>query len=244
MNSNTPPWHPGMNMLNTNVVWQSPGEKVQFEKLMADPVSRQYLTAKGWDKPEAISYKLNSHGFRCEEFDSTPCLVVLGCSHTFGIGLPDKDVWGSLVGAALGLKVVNLGWPGQSADYCFRMAEYWLARLPVEHCVMLTPPEGRIEIITQKQTETFMPGSVSNYYNPQDWFLSQWIMNEENHRINNLKNKLAIKQLCSDAGISCQIYDSDIDLMADRKNLDYARDYMHHGPNAHKMLAEKILNEH
>jgi len=241
---NDAPWCPGLNSANTSLLFQSPIEEESYAKMMADPVHRKYFTEKGWDKPEAVTYKINSKGFRCEEFDDTPCLVALGCSYTFGVGLPEQDTWPSLVGKALGLKVVNLAWGGQGADYCFRMAEYWLPRLPVKYCVLLNPPPSRIEVLMENnKAETFMTNTMSSYYNPNDWFLNQWIMNEENHRLNNLKNSLAIKQLCATLNVPCQTYEARVDMSGSREELEYARDYMHAGPRGHRLLAEKILNE-
>jgi len=239
-----PPFTPGIRHANETQLWQSPIEKESFEKMVNDPLHRDYFIAKGWDKPESITYKINSHGFRCEEFDDTPCLVALGCSFTFGVGLPVQDTWPSLVGKALGLKVVNLSWGGQGPDYCFRMAEYWLSRLPAKRCVMLTPPSSRIEVVTEDAADTLLPGSLSSHYNPNDWFLNTWMMNTENHRLNRLKNILAIRQLCADLNIPCQIYESMKEFSKSREELEYARDYMHAGPLGHKLLAEKIINEY
>lgn len=238
------PWVPGIRSANTSSNWQSPIEEESFGKMMQDPVHRAYFTEKGWDKPDSITYKINSKGFRCEEFDNAPCLLALGCSYTFGVGLPVQDTWPSLIGKALGLKVVNLAWPGQGSDYCFRVAEHWLPKLNVKHCVLLNPPSCRIEVVTQDDAETFMINSMSNYYNPNDWFLNQWIMNEENHRLNNLKNSLAIKQTCANLGVSCQTYEAQVEMSGSREELEYARDYMHAGPKGHKMFAERILNDY
>jgi len=239
------PWGPGANRAGTTTTWDSQAEKAQFEKMMADPVHRKYFVEKGWDDPEAITYSINSYGFRCEEFDDTPCIVTLGCSFTSGVGLPLQNIWPTLVGNALGLKVVNLAWGGQGSDYCFRMAEYWLPRLPVKRCVLLNPPASRIEVLLEDNTaETFMVNTMSGYYNPNDWFLNQWLMNEENQRLNNLKNSLAIKQLCLDLNIPCQTFEAHEHMSGSREDLEYARDYLHAGPKGHVLLAERILNEH
>jgi hypothetical protein len=40
-------------------------------------------------------YKLNSYGYRCDEFNlqSELPIVFMGCSHAFGLGLPLEDTW-------------------------------------------------------------------------------------------------------------------------------------------------------
>lgn len=241
---NKKPWTPGIRNAGTSMNWQSPIEKEGWQKMMADPVHLEYFRNKGWDREDAITYNINSEGFRCEDFDDTPCLVALGCSYTFGVGLPDTDTWPALVAQARGLKVVNLSWPGQGSDYCFRMAEYWLRHLPVHLCLLLNPPPCRIEVVTADMAETFMINSMSNFYNANDWFLNQWIMNEENHRLNNLKNALAIKQLCADLSVPCGTYEAQVHMSGSREELEYARDYMHAGPKGHRLLAERMLNEY
>ena len=240
----TPPWNPGLKAANTELVWQSPLEKEQFEKMMADPVHRAYFIDKGWDRPEAITYKINSLGFRSDEFDDSPCLVALGCSYSFGVGLPIDDTWPALVGKALGLKVFNLAWPGQGSDYCFRMANHWISQLNTKYCVLLNPPPSRVEVLMENgQAETFMPHSLSSYYNPNDWFLTQWMVNEDNHWLNNRRNALAVKQICAELGVACNTYEAIEHMSGSREELEYARDYMHAGPRGHRIFAERILND-
>ena len=72
------------------------------------PFYREYFRERGWDRPEAITYKFNSEGFRCEEFDDSPCLVALGCSFTFGNALPVDAVEGS---TGFGLEIL----PGETS---------------------------------------------------------------------------------------------------------------------------------
>ena len=41
----------------------------------------------------AVEYSINSHGFRCVEFDVEDFSLAAGCSVTFGLGLPDSKIW-------------------------------------------------------------------------------------------------------------------------------------------------------
>jgi hypothetical protein len=72
-------------------------------------------------------YKTNSYGYRCPEFRPLPDggknVVVLGCSHTFGEGLEQKETWVDQV-AKQSSKILrwwNLGRPGASADLMIRI---------------------------------------------------------------------------------------------------------------------------
>jgi hypothetical protein len=74
-----------------------------------------------------IEYKTNSYGYRCPEFRPLPDggknVVVLGCSHTFGEGLEDDQVWVNIVAKSSNkiLRWWNLARPGSSADQMIRI---------------------------------------------------------------------------------------------------------------------------
>ena len=74
------------------------------------------------------NYVTNSKGYRCPEFSPLPNggknVVVIGCSHTFGIGLEDHETWVSKFQNLLenkNLRFWNLGYPGASPDKCVRI---------------------------------------------------------------------------------------------------------------------------
>jgi len=72
-------------------------------------------------------YKVNSHGYRCPEWDPMPDgkknVVVLGCSHTFGQGSNDNEHWVHFLSQhnTKRLRYWNLGQPGASADKIVRI---------------------------------------------------------------------------------------------------------------------------
>ena len=72
-------------------------------------------------------YETNSHGYRCPEFSPLPDggknVVVLGCSHTFGEGLDDDEVWVSQLSKLVksNLRFWNLGQPGASPEQVIRI---------------------------------------------------------------------------------------------------------------------------
>ena len=243
------PWHFGTYHANTSQEWLPTDTKESFDLLMQDPGHREYFARLGWDQPGAITYNINSDGFRCDEFDyETPCMVALGCSFTVGIGLPIDSVWPTVVGKAMGLKVANLAWGGNSSDTCFRMAEYWIPRLKPKLVAMLVPPASRIEILLDKNqhqlpAEVIMPECKSALFDKNDMFIKHWHLNDENSRLNQLKNCLAIRQLCAEQGIPCLIELAHDHMAWSREEIGYARDYMHGGPIIHKRIAEKMLDD-
>ena len=80
------------------------------------------------DRKPIVDYKTNSHGYRCPEWTPLPegkkNVVILGCSHTFGEGLNDGDVWVDQLYKKIDqkrLRFWNLGQPGASADKVVRI---------------------------------------------------------------------------------------------------------------------------
>lgn len=248
MEFKNPPWHFGVQHAGTINNWLPSDTEDHYKQLIKDSAHRDYFEEQGWNQPGAITYKINSHGFRCDEFNTEPCMIALGCSFTLGTGLPLDDIWPTLVGQALGFKVYNLAWGGNGADTCFRLAEYWLPRLSPKLVCMLTPPEARIELlldsVSWNKSEVFMAESQSVWFSPTDIYLKHWFVNDENARLNSLKNKLAIKELCNQQQIPFIAYDSMKEMSKRREEVGYARDYMHAGPIGHRMLADKIIRDY
>jgi hypothetical protein len=244
------PWHSGLSVANSTLEFLPTDSQENFRKLCEVPEFLEYFTSQGWMEPGAITYKINSHGFRCDELEpDEDCIVALGCSFTVGIGLPIESTWPALVGKELGLKVYNLAWGGNAADTCFRLAEYWIPKLKPKAVFMLAPPPARFELLRvttvpwDTSVEVYMPASESHTATEIDTFLKHWFTREENARINQTKNKLAIRYICSELNIPCQIYDAFEHMAWSREDVGYARDRMHAGPKGHERLAKIIIND-
>jgi hypothetical protein len=247
-NDNSKPFHNGTYYAGKTLEWLPTDTQELFGKLVQDPNHRAYFAEQGWLEPGAISYKINSEGFRCEEFAvDEPCMIALGCSYTVGIGLPIDVIWPTLVGRELGLKVYNLAWGGNSTDTCFRLARYWIPKLKPSVVAMLAPPRSRIEVSTIPGTvlpvEIFMPMSQSMLFRESDEYLKHWFSNEKNHFDNQEKNMLAIESIAVQNSAKFTAIKVDNEAACCRDQFDYARDYMHTGPTAHKLLADTILRQ-
>jgi hypothetical protein len=242
------PWHFGTYLANTDQEFLPTDTEEHFKKLCETEEYREYFKAHGWLEPGAITYKINSQGFRCDELIvNTDCIVALGCSFTLGIGLPIESIWPTLVSQELGIKVYNLAWGGNSADTCFRLAEYWLPRLKPKAVFMLAPPDSRFELLLAAgihKVEVFMPAAeIADNHATYANYLKHWYGESENARLNYKKNKLAVKALCKDLNTPCQIYDARDYMAWSREDVGYARDRMHAGPRGHQQLAERIIHD-
>lgn len=87
-----------------------------------------YYSDNELPKADNPSYQTNSLGYRCPEFRPLPDggknVVVLGCSHTFGEGLEQGQIWCTQLSKLLEgkkLRFWNLGQPGASPDKCVRI---------------------------------------------------------------------------------------------------------------------------
>lgn len=242
----TAPWHFGMKYAGQTLKWLPTDTEESFQRLVQNEEYREYFRSKGWLEPDAITYRINSAGFRSEELDPQAASVVsLGCSYSVGTGLPEETTWPALVSSALGLKNYNLAWAGTSADTCFMQAEYWLPVLQPKLVVMAAPPKHRFDLITEKANyphDTYMPNSEIGG-SDQDGFIKTWFLNDRNADLNNARNRLAVEGLCAKLGIRCLTYNAHDWFAKSREEVEYARDRMHAGPRGHQLFAERILND-
>lgn len=62
-------------------------------------------------------YHLNSDGYRSPEFSKENELVFAGCSFTYGLGIPEKGIWGSIIAENRGLSYSNVSMTGASIPW-------------------------------------------------------------------------------------------------------------------------------
>lgn len=91
-----------------------------------------------------VTYQINSAGFRAPEFDKldTVDVVVSGCSHTFGHGLPQQHCWGHHITQRLNLNTwVNLGMNGAGMEQVLHcVVSYLTSDLPLPRLVFVQWP--------------------------------------------------------------------------------------------------------
>lgn len=99
--------------------------------------------------PWLYDYKRNSFGFRSIEFHEDTELVVLGCSHTYGVGMPLEYTWPSFVCDIAGIKdCVNLGKPGASIFFEVRLLANYINKYGPPKIVLANFPDlNRYEMV-------------------------------------------------------------------------------------------------
>lgn len=224
---------------NKTLLWIDSDQEESWLANMSDPQRRAQLVKYGWDIPNAITYKFNSDGFRCNEFTDDQGVIALGCSFTAGVGLPVDHIWASLVAKRMGLRLWNLGIGGASMDTCYRLLYLWIERLQAQYVLLLTPPIQRFELHTSTTVHCFHPQTI--IHDIQKY----WYAMPSNGLLNFDKNLMAIQHLCHRHGKTLIVKSHEKDLfgLQPRDHWPPARDMLHVGTLEHQHLAEKFLKE-
>jgi len=214
--------------------WMSTDSKELFEKNCANFSQRSRLEQFGWLTCPPITYQFNSEGFRDEEFDSRPAGIALGCSHTQGIGTHVESTWPVQLGQLLEKKIWNLGVGGAALDTCYRLLEYWIQHLEVEFVVCMVPEISRFEIFNY-YWKTVLPSESTVEW--AESYQKNWILFEENSKLNQRKNLRAMQQICDQHHVP---FFYDLEPFKNWNDNSNARDLLHYGKNYHQLFARKM----
>lgn len=240
MTANTKlPIHNNLHHANQTHWWHGSDTKDFWLKNMKDTKNSDFFKLHGWENPEAITYKFNSHGFRCKEFDDAPCYIALGCSHTEGVGLPEDQSWPSQLSTKLDYPVLNLGVGGSSFDTVVRLLDYYIDKLNIKGVFILEPPANRFEFFEQTIPKTYMASNPRH-----ELIYKQWVASEYNVENNVKKNRYATQWLCHKNNIKLISFESQIagEFLYENNELYFhrARDLMHHGKQTHQYISNRF----
>lgn len=223
-----PPYQFNFQYRNSTQLWSGTDSRVNFLKNLDNPEKNQLLTQLGWDTYD-ITYRYNSHGFRCDEFDNRPCGIALGCSFTHGVGLPVEKTWPHLLSQLTGMHFWNLGSGGASIDTVFRIFDYYVIKLKPKFVCLLSPPKQRLEYCN---IEGGFPIIRANDFGNQHRYAKEWLGQPFNAIYNSRKTLLAIEKICNDLNVPIIVNDSAEKtnfFSIDNSKLDLARDLQHSG---------------
>jgi hypothetical protein len=189
-----------------------------------------------------FTYRFNNDGFRSNEFDSNKkSILFLGCSLTFGTGLPIEETYGYKVADNLGLEFYNLGLGGSSNDTAYRLSSYYIPRLNPKIVILANPEITRLELCNGQQI--FYYRAQMKYYQI-DSFYKKWISDDINSILNYQKNTLAIENLCLKNNIKFINFDAPKWFLEDFiEKDDYARDLIHPGVKTHYHVYKKLIDQ-
>ena len=240
--------------------FNGPDSKSHFQKnLETKPADWHYRTKE-------IVYNCNSYRYRqVEEIPDEDFILFLGCSHTFGVGLAEDELYCRLVSDKLQMPYVN-GGVGAAGRYMNTMNLTKILQSGVRPALVINqwPSYGRTFFMTpRKEIMCLGPWIVDNERNEEldiGWdtrlssFYKAWIDSgrhdiESEHYVNNARLLLGGYDIpYFEFGFySSPIHKKDINellgivcINLNEFQIDLARDDMHLGPKTHEKLAEFV----
>jgi len=236
--------HHGSWAASTTLEWYPTDTQELYEQNLKDPEKKQQLEKFGWIDTD-ITYINNSHGFRAPEFELLENFITVGCSFTYGIGLPQQCAWPQILSQKIGIPVYNLGVPGGSLDTCYRVIKHYVPLLKPKFVVMLQPEITRLEIFIKNNPIIYSPKYLDPHTFGQDNWIKHWYSYTENLDTLAQKNIDAIAYVCKAHSVDFYLY-QDYYVYGGPKSflkeigLSIARDLKHPGTVFNQRLATLI----
>jgi len=207
-----------------------------------------------------FEYKVNRYGFRYTEPTSDNILMSVGCSMTFGQGLPEEYVYPYMISKELGYECVNVALPGTGPDIQIMNATWALLKykpkivlfymstpnrrfLATEDGFMNWIPQYDHENLTKIEKQIFI--TLDEKYNFTRTLQTIWQLYPFVQLCQQLGTKLYFTCWDSEANTHIMKYEFmnyATQLGNINSKLDKARDNMHPGVMSHKEYTERILN--
>ena len=120
------------------------------------PNQENPFSLKGFDLPVNLvdknnDYKINELGFRGNLKKNAEVLAV-GCSYTFGVGVPETGTWPSILSSEINKNVLNLGVPGTTIKKISELIIRYVSKYDKPKTIFaLFPPLFRTTLIEDIQ---------------------------------------------------------------------------------------------
>lgn len=135
--------------------WSPSDSLPNYLEKTKDPKNEIYYNKR------SFNYDMNKNWFRCDEFESIieqnkPVLFALGCSFTFGTGLPEHESWPVILSNIIREKtrediaIVNLGSAGTGYDQVDRFSNY-IHLFKTKYLCCFFPPLIRKTFVKEKE---------------------------------------------------------------------------------------------
>lgn len=199
-----------------------------------------------WDA-HSIDYQFDAYGFRNDQsFDKVQKYnLVLGCSHSFGIGVRNKDIWFNYLKPHFKEPFYNGSVAGCSPSTCLRTLKGLMQEgMKIKRVFLFIPDRSR--------TEIYNPDSRWNAWDTVAWWtnhdknLIKYLL-DENYLQYQYETILdSLESICQKNKIQYVFHPTDgqdeIDMMI--SNDRRGRDLEHPGIDAHKQIGEFFYDEY
>jgi hypothetical protein len=142
--------------------------------LLNDTLVNKWMPSSPSEQHSKIEYILNSDNYRSIEFDGNAEIMTLGCSYTYGLGLPSDMIWPNILSNKLDKSVVNLAQPGDSTPGQIRKAFSYFKKYGNPKIIVAAFPLYRMEfpIVPKKflKENDDTLNKIGNYIFYDDWF--------------------------------------------------------------------------
>ena len=227
---------------NTTLDWCPSDSEEEFDRNFK--VNRIQLEQLNWTKTN-VKYSIDSFSFRnSEAVDFTKEYnIVLGCSHSFGIGVNENDIWFNHLKPYFDEPFYNAAIAGGSISGCYRSLQGFLdLGLKIKRVFMLTPDRGRHEYFDAKDNKW----KVMAWWSGHKSLITNICLNE--NYLNNFyqTNMMSINYICDKNNIELT------DIATDKgDDVDHAicqsrkaRDLIHPGVDTHEFIGKKFYGEY
>lgn len=207
-----------------------------------------------------FEYKINQYGFRYEEPTTTDVLLSVGCSITFGTGIPYEKTFSYLVSKKLGLGNVNVGLPGTGPEVQCVNAIWAINKYAPKAVIFYMSDTNRRILADEHSVLNFVPGYMNHVFpseRDKKAYMQMDITFNYTRIVQTAYQLYAVVELCREKNIpiyfKCWETFSHEQLMkyeftkhtrplSDINDLDRARDLMHQGIKSHDEYSQRILN--
>lgn len=237
--------------------------KIPFSMFAPNQV-KKYTHQSEYDKSkdskfEHYEYTINEHGFRYTEPKTDNIMLAVGCSMTYGTGLPEECVYPSIVSKTLGYELVNVALPGTGPDIQIINATWALLKYKPKIILFYMSTPSRRFLTTETDFMNWVPGvNLSGFSELENKSLT---LLDDKFRftrvLQTIWQLIPFIELCKHSNTElyfkcwdpeAQTHFMKYDIMQYTKDLpnlksvDKARDDMHPGIESHKEFSDRILN--
>lgn len=117
-----------------------------------------------WHNDDVNHYTTNSYGHRSPDFVEQVDMIVAGCSQTYGIGVPDDQIWGRQLADKFGYSYVNLAAPGWSVQAILSSVLAYIEEFgKPKMVVVLIPDFARMIMPLRFDVNRFNPRKIARH---------------------------------------------------------------------------------